>query len=128
MTLLETKNLTTFFPVKAGVFHKVVAYVKAVNDVTVQVEEGELVSIVGESGCGKSTLGLSVLGLVPITSGEISLGNHTIDTKKPRSWKPFRRDFQIIFQDPFTSLNPRHTIYRILSQPLLCTGFIPKRR
>jgi len=127
MTLLETKNLTTFFPVKAGVFHKVAAYVKAVNDVTIQVEEGELVSIVGESGCGKSTLGLSVLGLVPITSGEISLGNHTIDTKKPRSWKPYRRDFQIIFQDPFTSLNPRHTIYRILSQPLLVHGIYSKK-
>ncbi len=127
MNLLETKNLNTFFPVKAGFIHKVTAYVKAVNDVTLYVKEGEIVSIVGESGCGKSTLGLSVLGLVPVTSGEILLANNQINPKKPGSWKPYRKDFQIIFQDPFSSLNPRHTIYRILSEPLLVHKIFSKK-
>lgn len=119
MTILETRNLKTFFPVKAGIFHQVRDYVKAVNDVSLEVNEGEIVSIVGESGCGKSTLGLSVLGLVPVTAGEISLAGRGIDIRKPGSWSPFRKDFQVIFQDPFTSLNPRHTVYQIVSEPLL---------
>jgi oligopeptide/dipeptide ABC transporter ATP-binding protein len=117
--ILEIRNLRTYFPVKGGVFHKVKEYIKAVNDVSMKVSEGEVVSIVGESGCGKSTLGQSVLGLVPVTSGEIYLAGKGIDIRRPGSWSPFRKDFQIIYQDPFGSLNPRHTIYRILSEPLL---------
>ena len=127
MNLLEAKNLNTFFPVKGGVLQKVTGYVKAVNDVTFKVGEGEIVSVVGESGCGKSTLGLSILGLVPVTSGEIFLANNLIPFRNPGSWKPFRKDFQIIFQDPFTSLNPRHTIYRILSEPLLVHKIFKKK-
>ena len=119
MTILETRNLKTFFPVKAGIFQQVRDYVKAVNDVSLEVNEGEIVSIVGESGCGKSTLGLSILGLVPVTAGEIYLSGQGIDIKKSGSWTPFRNDFQVIFQDPFTSLNPRHTVYQMLSEPLL---------
>jgi len=127
MNLLEIKSLNTFFPVRGGILQKVTGYVKAVNDVTLKVGEGEIVSIVGESGCGKSTLGLSALGLVPVTSGEVFLANSPIDTRKPGSWKSFRKDFQIIFQDPFTSLNPRHTIYRILSEPLLVHKVFTKK-
>jgi oligopeptide/dipeptide ABC transporter ATP-binding protein len=119
MNIAVTHNLKTFFPITGGIFHKVQGYVKAVNDVTLDVKKGEIVSIVGESGCGKSTLGLSLLGLIPPTSGKIFLANKPIDIKRAASWKPFRKDFQIIFQDPFTSLNPRHTVYRILSEPLL---------
>ena len=127
MNLLEAKNLNTFFPVKGGVLQKVTGYVKAVNDVTLKVGEGEIVSVVGESGCGKSTLGLSILGLVPVTSGEIFLANNLIHFRNSVSWKPYRKDFQIIFQDPFTSLNPRHTIYRILSEPLLVHKIFTKK-
>ena len=119
MTILETRHLKTYFPVKGGIFYSVREYIKAVNDVTVAVHAGEIVSIVGESGCGKSTLGLSVLGLAPVTSGEIYLAGNEMKITNIDSWKPFRKDFQIIFQDPFTSLNPRHTIFRILSEPLL---------
>ena len=127
MNVFEAKNLKTFFPITGGVFSKVTAYVKAVNDVTVMVKEGEIVSVVGESGCGKSTLGLSILGLVSVTSGELFLGGHPINIKNPSSWKPFRKDFQIIFQDPFTSLNPRHTIFRILSEPLLAHNIYSRK-
>lgn len=119
MSILELKGLNTYFPITGGVFGKVQGYIKAVNDVSLRVEQGEIVSVVGESGCGKSTLGLSALGLVQPTSGTILLLNNNIEIKNPRSWKPYRKNFQIVFQDPFTSLNPRHTVYRILSEPLL---------
>jgi peptide/nickel transport system ATP-binding protein/oligopeptide transport system ATP-binding protein len=127
MSILETKNVKTFFPITGGVFSKVTGYVKAVNDVSIYIQEGEIVSVVGESGCGKSTLGLSILGLIPITEGEVYLKGIKINCNKPQSWKTYRKDFQIIFQDPFTSLNPRHTIYRILSEPLLIHGIYSKR-
>jgi oligopeptide transport system ATP-binding protein len=126
--VLETKHLKTFFPVKGGLLHKVRNYVKAVNDVSLEVQEGEIVSIVGESGCGKSTLGFSLLGLTPVTSGEIYLAGKGIDIQNQHSWIPLRKDFQIIFQDPFTSLNPRHTIYRILSEPLLVHKIYTKKQ
>jgi len=119
MNILNIQNLHTFFPITGGIFSKITGYIKAVNDVSLQVNEGEIVSVVGESGCGKSTLGLTALGLTPATSGTIELVGKKIDIKNPTSWEPFRKDFQIIFQDPFTSLNPRHTIYKILSEPLL---------
>lgn len=119
MSILETRNLKTYFPIKSGVFSKISGHVKAVNDVSISVKKGEVVSVVGESGCGKSTLGLSTLGLVQPTSGEISLEGENLDLSKPNSWKKFRKDFQIIFQDPFTSLNPRHTVYSILKEALL---------
>jgi len=119
MTILETRRLKSYFPVKGGVFHNVQDYIRAVDDVSLEVKGGEIVSIVGESGCGKTTLGLSILGLAPVTSGEIYLSGNKINADNFDSWGPFRKDFQIIFQDPFTSLNPRHTVYRILSEPML---------
>ena len=89
--VLETRQLKTFFPIKGGIFHKVENYVKAVNDVSLEVREGEIVSIVGESGCGKSTLGFSILGLTPVTSGEIYLAGQGIDIRRLNSWEPFRK-------------------------------------
>jgi oligopeptide/dipeptide ABC transporter ATP-binding protein len=117
--ILEARHLRTCFPVKGGVFHIIKERIKAVNDVSLFAKSGEIVSIVGESGCGKTTLGMSLLGLIPVTAGNLFLEGNEIKISDPGSWKPFRKDFQIIFQDPFTSLNPRHTVYKILSEPLL---------
>ncbi|MFC1584433.1 ABC transporter ATP-binding protein [Fibrobacterota bacterium] len=120
--LLKTEHLKTYYPVTGGVFKKVKRHIKAVDDVCLGVRAGEIVSVVGESGCGKSTLGNSLLGLVRPASGRIFLAGREIDLASLKSWKPYRKDFQVIFQDPFSSLNPRHTVYEILSEPLLVHG------
>src|SRR5438105_2784709 len=117
MPLLEAKDLKTYFPVTGGVFHKTRGFVRAVDGVSLGVDAGEVVAVVGESGCGKSTLGFSLLGLVPPTSGSIALGGKALDISRPSAWKPYRREYQIVFQDPYTSLNPRHTVFEILSEP-----------
>ena len=118
MTILEARALKTWFPIHGGIWGRAIGYVRAVDGVDITLEEQEIAAIVGESGCGKSTLGQSLVGLVPIISGEILLQGIPVDGSKPNAWQRFRKDFQIIFQDPFTSLNPRHTVFRILSEPL----------
>ncbi len=117
--LLKVEDWKCYFPVKSGLWQRTKSYLKAVNGVHLKVAAGEIVSIVGESGCGKSTLGNSLLGLVKPTGGRLWLNGTLIDREKVSAWKPFRRDFQIIFQDPYSSLNPRHTVFEILSEPLL---------
>ena len=116
--LAEVKDLRTWFPVTGGVFRKVTGWVKALNGVSFSIGQGEVVSVVGESGCGKSTLGYSLLGLVKPTGGTIALGGRVLDIADASSWDPFRREYQIVFQDPYTSLNPRHTVYEILAEPM----------
>ena len=120
--LLEARNLKTWFPVIGGVLRKTIGHVKAVNDVSFSVGTGEVLSVVGESGCGKSTLGYSILGLTLPTDGTLSLAGNPIDIRKASSWSPYRRDFQIIFQDPYTSLNPRQTVFELLAEPLRAHG------
>ncbi len=130
--LLDAQGLKTWFPVLGGVFRKTIGHVKAVNDVSFSMHAGEVLSVVGESGCGKSTLGYSILGLTPPTGGKLALMGRPIALGSPSAWNPFRKDFQIVFQDPYTSLNPRHTVFEILAEPLrthgICaTGEIPDR-
>lgn len=125
--LLEVQGLKTWFPVLGGVFRKTQGHVKAVNDVSLSLHTGEVLSVVGESGCGKSTLGFSILGLTPPTAGTLSLSGHPIDIHSPSDWSPFRKDFQIIFQDPYTSLNPRHTVFEILADPMTVHGICPSK-
>jgi peptide/nickel transport system ATP-binding protein len=116
--LLQVRHLKTYFPIKSGFFNKVVGYVKAVDDVSLDVKRCETLGIVGESGCGKSTLGRSVLRLIPATSGEVQFDGVDIYHLKPQEMRKFRTRMQIMFQDPLSSLDPRYTIDKTLAEPL----------
>ncbi len=123
--LLSARRFRTFFPITGGLWRRTVGQVQAVRDVTLAIFPGEVVALVGESGCGKSTLGFSLLGLVPPTAGELELDGRRVDLRKPSAWKPFRRDFQIVFQDPYSALNPRLTVFELLSEPLRVHKLVP---
>jgi peptide/nickel transport system ATP-binding protein/oligopeptide transport system ATP-binding protein len=105
--LVEVKNLVKYFPVRAGLLQRVVAHVQAVDDVSFAVKKGETLGLVGESGCGKTTVGRSMLRLVEPTSGEVSFDNQNVLALSGKELKAIRRDMQIIFQDPYASLDPR---------------------
>lgn len=117
--LLEVKHLKKFFDIKGGVFGRKVGEVKAVDDVSFSVYEGEVLGIVGESGCGKSTTGKAILRLIEPTEGVIEFDGIDITKISDEEMRILRRDMQIIFQDPYASLNPRHNIEKILTEPLL---------
>ena len=116
--LLEVRNLRTWFPVTGGVFRRHIDDVKAVDDVSFTVEAGTTVGLVGESGSGKCTIGKTILKLVPATSGEIRFEGREILGLNENEFRPLRREIQMIFQDPFGSLNPRHTIFQIVGEAL----------
>lgn len=106
-TLVEVNNLVKYFPVRAGLLQRVINHVKAVDDVSFVVRKGETLGMVGESGCGKTTIGRTMLRLVEPTSGSAKFNGQDVFTMKPRDLKAARRDMQIIFQDPYASLDPR---------------------
>jgi peptide/nickel transport system ATP-binding protein/oligopeptide transport system ATP-binding protein len=118
MLLLSVRNLRTWFPVLGGVFRRHIDDIKAVDDVSFDVEEGTTVGLVGESGSGKSTIGKTLLKLVPATSGEVFFNGHDILPMPESEFRPLRREMQMIFQDPFGSLNPRHTIFQIIGEAM----------
>jgi oligopeptide/dipeptide ABC transporter ATP-binding protein len=120
--LLEIDGLKKYFPVKGGVFMKTKAQLKAVDDVTLSIQPGETLGLVGESGCGKSTLGKCVCRLYEPTAGHIRFQGEPISELKGKALKPYRKDIQMIFQDPAESLNSRHSIGNILEEPLLIHG------
>lgn len=106
-TLVEVNNLVKYFPVRAGLLQRVVNHVKAVDDVSFAVKQGETLGLVGESGCGKTTVGRTMLRLVEPTSGAVKFDGRDVFSMKPQELKTVRRDMQIIFQDPYASLDPR---------------------
>ncbi len=116
--LLDVTGLKKYFPVRSGLFSRVSAWVKAVDDITLQVNHGETLGLVGESGCGKTTVGRSILRLMEPTAGEIKFEGEDLLALTPRELRQARRRMQIIFQDPYSSLNPRMTIGSIVSEPL----------
>jgi oligopeptide/dipeptide ABC transporter ATP-binding protein len=117
-TLLSVRNLRKEFPIKKGVFSRQVGAVKAVNDVSFDVAAGETLGVVGESGCGKTTTGRTILRLIEPTSGEISFEGRDVGSMSTSQLRALRREMQIIFQDPVSSLNPRMTIGAIIREGL----------
>lgn len=117
--LLKVENLTKSFPIYGGLFSREVASVKAVQGVSFELKKGETLGLVGESGCGKSTLGRCLIRLHDTTSGSISYNGKDITHIKGEELREMRKKMQIIFQDPFASLNPRMTIGSILEEPLI---------
>ncbi len=110
--LIECKHLKKYFSVPKGALH-------AVDDVSFKIEEGTTLGVVGESGCGKSTLGRTILGLIPATEGEVLFEGENIVGKKPHELMHYRRQMQMIFQDPYSSLDPKLTVYDLIEEPLV---------
>jgi len=117
--ILEVKNLKKYFPIRAGVFRRIVAWVKAVDDVSFNINRGETLGLVGESGCGKTTVGMTILRLYEPTAGQVLYGNKDISKLRGKELREMRRKMQIIFQDPYSSLNPRMRIKNIIAEGII---------
>jgi oligopeptide/dipeptide ABC transporter ATP-binding protein len=120
--LLEIKHLKKYFPIRKGVLGREVAHVHAVDDVTLSIAKGETLGLVGESGCGKSTLGRCVVRLLEPTAGDVVFDGRSIAKLGPRALRPVRRQMQMIFQDPYASLNPRKRVGTIIGDPMKIHG------
>lgn len=116
--ILEVRDLHAWYPEGKNLFGKTSSWFKAVNGVSFALNKGQTLGLVGESGCGKSTVGKTLLGLTPIKSGQIIFNQQQIESLKGNEWNPVRRKMQLIFQDPFASLNPRRNIADIITEPL----------
>lgn len=120
--LLKVEGLKKHFPITGGIFGRPVNYVKAVDGVSFQVKKGETLGIVGESGCGKSTTGRMLMRLIDPSEGKVTFEDKELTSLSKAEMRKIRRDIQMVFQDPYASLNPRHTVERILEEPLIVHG------
>ncbi|HXY99294.1 MAG TPA: dipeptide ABC transporter ATP-binding protein [Stellaceae bacterium] len=120
--LLEVEGLKKYFPVHRGVLARVAGQVHAVDGIGFTIAEGETLGLVGESGCGKSTAGKTILKLIEPTAGMVKLRGERIDHLGPREMRPYRRELQVVFQDPYASLNPRLSAGEIVAEPLVNFG------
>jgi len=125
--LLSVKNIKKYFPIRGGILSRVVDHVHAVDGVSLDVAPGETLGLVGESGCGKSTLGRCILRLIEPSAGEIRFQGRDVIAMEGEALRTMRRDMQIIFQDPFASLNPRHTVGGIIGEALIIHGLAKSR-
>ena len=123
---LKVENISVYYPMRSGVFSRVSHYFKAVQDVSFTLEAGEILAVIGESGCGKSTLAQALVGLLPWHSGSYSVFGKSVDVKNPKAFSEVRKSVQMVFQDPFSSLNPRQTVSQILTFPLMAQGISKK--
>jgi oligopeptide/dipeptide ABC transporter ATP-binding protein len=118
MALLEVQNLKKYFPVKKGIFSRTIGFVRAVDRVSFSIEQGETLGLVGESGCGKTTVGRSILRLIEPTSGQVRFNGQDLLRLDREALRRARASLQIIFQDPFSSLNPRMNVGQIIAEPI----------
>lgn len=120
--LVQVTNLVKYFPVRGGLLQRIVAWVQAVEDVSFVIKQGETLGLVGESGCGKTTVGRTILRLIPATGGSVKFNDQDVFAANGRELKALRRDMQIIFQDPFSSLDPRMPVGESIGEGLLVHG------
>jgi ABC-type oligopeptide transport system ATPase subunit len=127
--ILEARDIRVHFPIRSGLFARSTQSIKAVDGVSLAIHRGETLALVGESGCGKTSLARALMGLYQINSGEIYLSGTSINARMKKSRMTLYRDLQMIFQDPFESLNPRHSVSRILEEPMIIhTNYDLKKR
>jgi len=126
--LLEVEDLKVYFPVKKGFFQRTVGHVKAVDGVTLSIPKGKTLALVGESGSGKSTIGQAILSLVPITEGSVKFEDQDLAKLSQTALKPYRQKIQVVFQDPFSALNPRMMIGDIIREGMVSLDVGPKER
>ena len=126
--LLKVEGLKQYFPIKGGMLGRTINHVKAVDDISFEVYEGETVSIVGESGCGKSTTGRAILRLEEPTEGSVKFNDIELTTLSKREMRKQRKDLQIIFQDPYASINPRQTVSDILNEAMTIQNSVPSNK